>query len=293
MRGFKRITAGGLDVAYLEDGPPDGPLVLCLHGFPDHAPSYRPLLASLAAAGFRAVAPWMRGYAPTQVPPDGRYQTAALGTDAIALADALAPGGVVSLVGHDWGASAVYAAAGARPDRFERIVVMSVPPIAAMPGFLADPEQLARSWYIWFFQSPLAEAAVPMNDFAFIDKLWRDWSPGHVPDVADMRALKDTLGSPGSLEAAIGYYRAMFDVTRHDPALAEAQAAANGPFAVPAMYLHGADDGCLAVSLVDPDALRASFTSGVRVETVEGAGHFLHVERPDVVNPLIVEFIAG
>ena len=94
-----------LDVAYLEDGPADGPLALCLHGFPDHAPTWEALLGDLAAAGFHAVAPWMRGYAPTAVPADGLYQTAALSLDALAVADALAPADRTAvLVGHDWGA---------------------------------------------------------------------------------------------------------------------------------------------------------------------------------------------
>ena len=103
-----RVNANGIDFHYLEVG--SGPLVLCMHGFPDHAYSFRHLLPELAQAGFRAVAPFMRGYAPTGTPQDGRYQTALLGQDVLALIDVLSDESA-SIVGHDWGARAVYGAA--------------------------------------------------------------------------------------------------------------------------------------------------------------------------------------
>lgn len=187
MTAPRRTTANGIEFAYLEAGPDDGPLALCLHGFPDHAPTYTQsgLLDALAGAGYHAVAPWLRGYSPTGLAADGNYEVASV-------------------------AIASYVAAGHRPDRFTKLVTMAVPHQAAlMKRFLSTPEQLKRSWYIFFFQTPLAEMVVPMNDFAVIDLLWRDWSPGLVPDPVFMRALKDTLGAPGSIEAAIGYYRAM------------------------------------------------------------------------------------
>src|SRR6187402_33838 len=87
-----RVEANGVDFAYLHTGPDDGPLALCLHGFPDSAHTWRHLLPALASAGYHAVAPFMRGYAPTAVPADGRYQTGALATDAIALHEALGGG---------------------------------------------------------------------------------------------------------------------------------------------------------------------------------------------------------
>src|SRR3954453_15925726 len=82
------VKANGLQFGYLEDGPRDGPLALCLHGFPDSAWSWRHLLPALAGAGFHAVAPFLRGYAPTAVPADGRYQTGALVADTIGLHEA-------------------------------------------------------------------------------------------------------------------------------------------------------------------------------------------------------------
>src|SRR4051812_23413962 len=96
-----RITVNGIEFAYLEAGPADGPLALCLHGFPDHAPTWDALMADLAGPGFPAVAPWMRGYSPTGLAPDGNYQVASLALDAIGIADALAGDAGAVLIGHD------------------------------------------------------------------------------------------------------------------------------------------------------------------------------------------------
>lgn len=289
--GPKRVTANGVDFAYLEDGPADGPLALCLHGFPDHALTWEPLLPDLAAAGYHAVAPWMRGYSPTGAAPDGNYQTASLGLDALALADALAPDREAVLIGHDWGAVAAYLAVAHRPERFRNLVTLAVPHFGAFGNHFLAPAQLKRSWYIFFFQSPLADIAVPMDDYALIDALWRDWSPGYEPDPAFMRALKDTFSADGGVAAAIGYYRATFGTTPPDPALADVQGKGGGEIPVPTLYLHGIDDGCLGIEGVVDDELRPFFPAGLEVERIPGAGHFLQLERPDLVNPRIVGFL--
>ena len=161
---------------YLEEG--SGPLALCLHGFPDSAWTYRHLLPALADAGFRAVAPWMRGYAPTAVPADGRYQTGALGLDACALHEALGGDGDAVIIGHDWGAMATYTAANHEPDRWRRVVTMAVPPAGAVGAGFMQYRQLKKSWYMFFFQHGLSDVVVGMDDLAFIDGLWADWSPG-------------------------------------------------------------------------------------------------------------------
>ena len=109
-----------------------GPLALCLHGFPDTAHGWRELLPVLADAGYRAVAPFMRGYAPTSVPTDGQYHVATLVRDATVLHDALDGDGDAVIIGHDWGALATYGAAAYAPDRWRRVVAAAVPPAAAM-----------------------------------------------------------------------------------------------------------------------------------------------------------------
>ena len=103
---------------------------------------------------------------------------------------------------------------------------MSVPHRASLTGrMLASPAQLKRSWYTFFFQMPLAEMAVAANDFALIDKLWCDWSPGYEPPAEYLRAVKDSLAAPGGLDAALGYYRHLFNPLKHDRRLADVEAA--------------------------------------------------------------------
>jgi pimeloyl-ACP methyl ester carboxylesterase len=113
------ILANDLNISYFAAGlDNDGPLAICLHGFPDSAHTWRHLLPRLADAGYRAVAPFLRGYAPTEVPSDGRFQTAASAMDVLALRDALGGGADSVIIGHDWGAIITHIAANVRPDAF-------------------------------------------------------------------------------------------------------------------------------------------------------------------------------
>ena len=283
------VSANGIDFGYLEAG--DGPLALCLHGFPDTAWGWRHLLPALAEAGFRAVAPFLRGYAPTSLDPEGRYQTGALVEDAIALHDALGGDADAVLVGHDWGAMATYGAAAFAPERWRRVVAAAVPPLGALASAMLTYDQLRRSWYIFFFQNPLADVVVGMDDLEFVARLWQDWSPGYDAS-ADVAHVRDALGEPDRLAAAIGYYRAMFQPELQRPELQPQQDACNAPTPQPTLYLHGADDGCMS-----PDwaAGAAAFlpAEGSRVEIVPDAGHFLQLEQPELVNRLVVEHLTA
>jgi pimeloyl-ACP methyl ester carboxylesterase len=129
---------------------------------------------------------------------------------------------------------------------------------------------------------------VSAADLAFIDGLWRDWSPGY-PGAADAALAKDCLRSPASLTAAIGYYRAMFDPARQLPRYAAEQAAVTAGGGCPVLYLHGAADGCLGVTTA---AHAAEFLpAGSRCEVIDGVGHFLHLERPDLINARVAEWL--
>ena len=282
------VTANGLAFACLADGPEDGPLALCLHGFPDTAHTWRHLLPELAEAGFRVVAPFLRGYAPTELAPDGRYQTGALVSDANALHEALGGTGDAVLVGHDWGALATYGAVAHQPQRWRRAVTAAVPPTASMGMSLFTYDQLRCSWYMFFFLSPVAEMALALDDSSFIDHLWQDWSPGY--DASwDVARVKESIGDAERMLAAISYYRATWDPSLQVPELAEEQAATLLPTPRPTLYLHGRDDGCMLVSSMGSPL--DFMAEGSEIEIVDGAGHFLHLERPEVVNRRIVEFL--
>jgi pimeloyl-ACP methyl ester carboxylesterase len=287
----RTVSTPKLDITVLEAGDPDGPLALCLHGFPDSAYTWRYLLPELAAAGFHAVAPFMRGYAPTAVPADGCYQSGALVADATALHDALGADGNAVLIGHDWGAMTAYGTGAFGPERWRRLVALSVPPPAALLSLFFSYQQLKRSFYIFLFQTALAEGAVMANDYAFLEGLWRDWTvPSH--DISDdVRYVKECLKSEANVSAAIGYYRAMLDASTYDNAYAAEQEACERVAPQPTLYLHGSDDAALGADVVG-DA-QSQLSEGSRVEFVDGANHFLHVESPGLVNPLILDWVRG
>jgi pimeloyl-ACP methyl ester carboxylesterase len=272
------VRANDLEFGLLEAG--SGPLALCLHGFPDTAYTWRHVLPALAGAGFHAVAPFMRGYAPTAVPADGAYQLGALVADAVALHEVLGGSGDAVLIGHDWGAEAAYGAAAHAPDRWRRLVTLAVPPASLDPVLFSDYEQLKRFFYLFMFRDPagLAETVVARDDLAFLDKLWRDWSPGFQPG-EHLARVKACLRQPANLAAVLGYYRAAAD-----------QEAAGRQAPQPTLYLHGARDGCIGVDLVR--GAERLLAPSSRMIVIDDAGHFLHLEEPGQVNDHILSWVS-
>jgi pimeloyl-ACP methyl ester carboxylesterase len=284
------VTANGVSFAVLESGPPDGPLALCLHGYPDTAWTWRHLMPELADDGWRAVAPFMRGYAPTSLPSDGRYQTGALVADANGLHEALGGTDQAALIGHDWGAVAAYGAASHQPERWQRVVTLAIPPAPVMAAAFTNVEQLKLSWYMFFQCTALAEQVIPLEDFSFLRALWNDWSPGYDAS-EDLERVAEALAEPSRLLAALGYYRAQFGMAELDPALAaEQQAVAMTP-PQPTLYLHGSTDGC--VGAVYASSAPGFLSRESEVEVIEDAGHWLHLEQPPEVNRRVVEFVGA
>jgi pimeloyl-ACP methyl ester carboxylesterase len=285
----RTVTANGLRFGVLEVG--SGPLALCLHGFPDSAHTWRYLLPALADGGFHAVAPFMRGYAPTEIPEDGCFGLGALVADAVGLHDVLDGDDRAVLIGNDWGAETAYGAAAFAPGRWRRVVTLAVPPLALDTKIFADYDQLKRFFYLFFLKTPFAEPVLAAEDMAFLDRLWQDWSPGYDAR-EDLRNAKQCLCEEGNLAAAIAYYRAEEPGLRQSVAAgayaAEEEAFANAP-PQPTLYLHGSRDGCIDLALVE-DAQR-HLAAGSRMEVIEGAGHFLQVEKPAAVNDRILAWV--
>lgn len=286
------VQANGLEFHYLEAG--EGPLALCLHGFPDSPWSYRYLLPALAEAGYRAVAPYMRGYAPTGIPADGSYRTSDLAADVVALRGALGGDGNAVLIAHDWGSVAAYGGAQLEPAGWRRCVIMNVPPLYVFAQIAFRYPQIKRSFYFWFFQMQVSNEVVRLDDFAFIDGLWADWSPGYDAR-EDLSHSKDCLRDPRHQQAAMGYYRAFFNPERFasPPMLAEQTAVWGKPITQRSLYMHGTQDGCIALDAETIKTVPAFLGPGSEVVLIDGVGHFMLVEKPQEINQRILGFLSS
>lgn len=291
MKNEQTLTLenNGLTFHAFDEG--SGPVALCLHGFPDCARSFRHQLDVLAQAGYRAIAPTLRGYEPSSQPDDGDYNMVRMAEDVVAWIDEL---GVdrVHLIGHDWGAVIGYAAAALAPERFHSLTTVAIPHVGRLQsdGLRKLPSQLRNSWYMAFFQIPgLSDYVVERRDWAFIEKLWRDWSPGWVLPDEELALVKQTLALPGVKRAALGYYRAAArpgsEAGRRTNELLSAK------IAVPTLAITGALDGCMDTRMHEVAMLEEDFPKGFEMVRIEGAGHFVHQEKPDEFNSHMLRWL--
>ena len=191
-------------------------MALCVHGFPDSPWTYRYLLPELARAGYRAVAPFNRGFAPTELPADRHHvHTSTMVADALALDEALGGGRGGGAASRTTGARSRRGAPRAsEPERWARCVILNIPPFAIFGENIVTYDQIKRSFYFWYFQlQHVIEASISANDFEFIDRIWGDWSPGYDAS-EDLPLVKDCIRDPRHLQAALGYYWGQFDPTR-------------------------------------------------------------------------------
>ncbi len=260
------VKANGISFTCLEEGK--GPLVLLVHGFPDTAHSWDAVRPALAAAGYHAVSPFTRGYAPTGLAADGDYRMEALADDVVALIEALGEDSAI-VVGHDWGSPAVHGAAIKAPKRVKMLVTVAIPHPASVR---LTPVLIWKARHFLSFRRRSAADKVRADDFAHLDVLVRRWSPAWNPSPDETAAVKRAFAEPGSLEAALGYYRAAgSSVPRFLRARVE----------VPTVAFAGASDPAAGPPAFE--RARRWYGAGYEVVTLPG-GHFLHREHPAEFN---------
>ena len=238
---MNRIRANGLEFAYLEEG--DGPLVLLLHGFPDSARSWSHQMRALAAADYRVVAPYLRGYPPSEIPRDGFYDKGTLVADIAALIRALGGGAPAHIVGQDWGASITYNLLAAFPELVRRAVVLAVPHPAQMAKSVLHARHVHRSFHWWFFQLPdLPETGAGGERLRLHRLSLGVLDVTRLPRCGAHRRHQAHARRPDALTATLGYYRAIFDPRKIDPRLEDLRKSMDRPITVPTLALCGGDD---------------------------------------------------
>jgi len=279
------ITAGGLRFHVAECGSEDGPPVLLLHGFPECWYSWRHQLAALAAAGFRAMAPDLRGYGESDKPARVKdYSPAQLAQDVVAISNALGYKRL-DVVGHDWGGAIAWLTASFAKTKHvvRRLAILNAP----HPALFLDQltfRQLRRSWYMLFFQLPhLPEWLLRRDDFAFVRKIFSHTQAlrKRISD-ADFAVYKEALSRPFALTSTINYYRA---VVRENPFLLKRRVS---PVEAETLLIWGERDAALGKELTEG---LSQMVPRLQVAYLP-AGHFVQLEQPDEVSRLLVDYLS-
>jgi len=279
------LAANGLRFRCIADGPEDGPLALLLHGFPEGAESWSAQVPALAAAGYRAVAPDLRGYGGSDCPGgEEAYRMTHLVGDAVGLVDALGRDRC-HLAGHDWGAVIGWSVASRHPERLLTWSALSVGhPDAWAETMRDDPDQRARSSYVGLFKlRGKAEAVLEEDAYRRLRRMYEVGPRPHAIPQAEVDTFVRGMSRPGRLTAALNYYRANLDDGEAERAMAP------GPILTPAQLLWGDRDPALG-----PESARQTsrhVEGEYRLEVLRGAGHWLQFECPADVSRLLLEWM--
>jgi epoxide hydrolase 4 len=271
---------GDVRLHYVEAG--DGPLVVLLHGFPEFWFSWRLQIAPLAAAGFRVVAPDLRGYNLSSRPAGvAAYSAAKLAGDIRGLIQKLGAESAL-LVGHDWGGTVAWTTAMNHPEVVERLAILNAAHPRRLNQGLRHPNQLRKLWYFFFFQLPaLPERIVRARHWRFFRRYQRDARPPYTPE--DTERYVESWSQPGAPAAIINYYRAAV----RDSKQTQAQLR---PISAPTLIIWGQRDRYLGPKLAEPD--RDDVPGLDRVERLPGASHWVHHDEAERVTQLLSDFFA-
>ena len=221
---------------YLNEGKGD-PLIL-LHGFPDCALNYKEQLRFFSENGYEVFIPFMPGYHADDQELN-TYQSLKVAEELVKFIDSVTSESI-NLYGHDWGASAAYGIANLIPKKIKKLITGSVPyGPNLMSAFLLDGDQQRRSWYMFFFQLEIAEIGVQANDYEYIRRLWREWSPNWPEYETYAQEAINVLSKPGVLTRALKYYRSTFQSELQSERLNILQTTFSDKIKPPSLYIHG------------------------------------------------------
>ncbi|MDE2420649.1 MAG: alpha/beta hydrolase [Gammaproteobacteria bacterium] len=280
---IKYVRANGLRFGYFEQGI--GPLIILLHGFPDTPHTWNFVQPQLAQAGYRVVAPFMRGYPPSDISANKDYGVLALGQDIVALIEALGEKQAI-VIGHDWGAFAAYAAANLSPQSIRKLVVVAIP----HPGALRfNLQTLIKTHHFLTFQfRSWAVKRLRRDNMSEINAIYRRWSPNWQVSELELAPVKETLRMPKALEGALGYYLSFRREAIGRKGAATRQLIRQQT-STPTLAFFGVEDGALDQSSIS--RTRSCYSGPYEVVRVPKVGHFLHREIPEEFVRRVLAFI--
>lgn len=275
-------TINGVSLHIVEAGRAGDPFLLLLHGFPEFWWAWRHQITPFARAGYHVVVPDMRGYNKSEAPQQvSAYALDTLAADALAIADAY---GVqrFRLVGHDWGAVIGWRVAALYPQRIERIVLMDGPhPDVLARQAARHPSQALRSAYVAFFQLPwLPEATLGSFGFAALRATLRGSAKPHTFEPGALDRYVEAWSRPGPLTGMLNYYRALRERRSRGPA---------ARLAPTTLILWGGNDSFLERHVAEAGL---ALCDDGRLEIIEGASHWLHLEQPEQIGRRIIDFLS-